>query len=152
MPMDKELEAWVHAHVVKKQNIAYALVDEQLHILASNEALSQWAIGSSNNIIEQSLLELFPEMIGVEDILRQLAHDPDLPFVLPQIQRSSPDGATRYFNLEIEPLPQFGHVLLVIITDVTAQTRLEQQLQQQQHELSLQDGTILSGPSMRPDD
>jgi nitrogen-specific signal transduction histidine kinase len=135
--MDKELEAWVHAHVVRKQNIAYALVDEQLCILASNEALPQWATSSSGTVIQQSLLDLFPELIGVEDILHQLVYDPDTPFVLPQIQRSLPDGETRYFTLEIEPLPQFGRVLLLIITDITAQAHLEQQLQQHQHEKTL---------------
>lgn len=148
--MDKELEAWVHAHVVKKQNIAYALVDEQLCILASNEALPQWAASRSTTIIHQSLLELFPELVGVEDILRQLVYDPDTPFVLPQIQRSLPNGETRYFTLEIEPLPQFGHVLLLIITDVTAQTHLQQQLQQHQYEKTLQHAPGLSKPPVTP--
>lgn len=149
--MDKELEAWVHAHVVKKQNIAYALIDEQLHILASNEALPQWIAGSSNTTIQQSLLDLFPELIGVEDILRQLVDDPDTPFVLPQIQRSLSEDNTRYFNLEIESLAQFGRVLLLIITDVTTQTHLEQQLQQHEHEKILQGDTGFSVSPLKPD-
>jgi diguanylate cyclase (GGDEF)-like protein/PAS domain S-box-containing protein len=134
--MNRELELWVYLQVAQKQNIAYALVGENLTVLSANDALKQWLKDSPEELLGHYLPDLLPELIGMEPFMRQLARQQDQNFTLAKIRRTSTtNDFDRYFDLEIKPHPD--HDLLLIITDVTEEARMEQQLKQQRNELHL---------------
>jgi adenylate cyclase len=119
------------------QEIAYAMTDKDFNILANNDAISQWVESRESNLVGQSLLDVFPEFIGVEDDLRALHDNPKKRFVIPQIQRPSLDEIGRFFDIHAEPLFEPDAGFLIIISDVTKQTTQAQRLQQQRNELRL---------------
>lgn len=135
--MDQQLKTWIEAQQGKGQQTAWALVNAQLIIEASSEGVAQWAIELTTEVVGQSLPELFPELIGVEDILTRLAHGQGEPFELRRICRAGPVGEARYFDLEIKPCPFPRPWLMFIVTDVTVQAHLEQQTQQHINEQRL---------------
>jgi class 3 adenylate cyclase len=128
-PMDSHLE-----HI---RNAAYVLVDDDLRIVVSSAGAGNWIDCESLDIVGQSLLEIFPEFVGSEHLLRQLRGDPDTRFSLPQVYRSSPGGSERYLDLQVERSSKSDGELVVIITDVTEHTQQTQQIQQQRNELKL---------------
>ncbi len=128
--MDQQLKAWIEVQQGEGQQTVWVLVNDQLIIEAGSEGVAQWAIELPPEVIGQSLPELFPELIGVEDILIRLAQDRGEPFELRRIYRAGPTGEARYFDLEINPCPFPQQGLMFIVTDVTVQAHLEQQAQQ----------------------
>jgi signal transduction histidine kinase len=116
----------------------YALVDQDLMILACNAAFLDWIEGRLGRIVGQTLPMLLPELVGVEDVLYQLTRQPTEILSIPKIYRVSADPRGRYFDLLIEPLPHFGPILLVLAIDVTAQAHLELALRHERNELRLQ--------------
>ncbi|MFN8457451.1 MAG: ATP-binding protein [Anaerolineae bacterium] len=137
MPHDLELLLGL-TQPARKQSVGYALVDQNLNVLANNAALNEWVIGKSEWVVGQPLVELFPELIGLEESLRSLAQDQAEAITLPKIYRAGDDEFGRYFDLQIEPMFYFGSVLLVTAADVTAQAKLEQELRHERNELRLQ--------------
>ncbi len=135
----QKLETWIYKRVARKQNIAYALLDENFIVLTSNSALKQWTYQEvTSDLKGQFLPDLFPELIGLEETLHHLRPNQSEPFIIPTIYRLSPqDSIAAYFDLEIIPFFEFGAALLITVTNVTQQAQLEQQLQQQRNELRL---------------
>lgn len=120
------------------QRIGYALVDENLIILTSNTSFNRWAEGQPGNLIGCSLSQVLPEIIGVEEELRQLSQLMTGEFTLPEIYRPGhlPDWGY-YLDVRIEPLGVAGAALLVTLTDVTEQALVEFELRQERNELRL---------------
>ena len=134
----QKLDLWIRTHIAEQQKIAYALTNEDLTILASNPTMNSWIVGEQGGLVDQSLCDVFPELAGwAENILELLLQNQSEMLTIPKIQRILPDNSERYFDLKIEPLVEFGNVLLVLLIDVTEQARLHQQLQQERNELHL---------------
>lgn len=142
--MDKQIRAWVEAEWTKHPRTAWILTNAQLIIEASSEAAVQWAIEPATVVVGQALPSLFPELIGVEDILTRLAYGQGEPYELCRIYRAGPAGEVRYFDLEIELWRYRPQRLLVNISDVTVQALVEQQAQQELNEKRLKSGATKS--------
>ncbi len=134
---DEELDLLVRTETVQRQKIAYVLADEQLTIVANNAAVRQWVDGEFDTLVGQFLPHVFPELIGVEDVLHQLAHNQVQTFTIPRIYRSAADDFGRYFDLQIEPFLAVGVSLLVMAIDITAEAHLEFELRQERNKLRL---------------
>ncbi len=145
--IDEQLDLSIRAQVA--QDIGYALVDEDLTILVSNVEFSRWIEGEANDFVGQLLPEVLPELVGVENDLRQLVHKQGETFIIPKIYRPTyndgtsaleetwPNDFGHYFDLQIEPFLGTGADLLVIVTNVTDQARLEFELRQKLNNLRL---------------
>ncbi len=135
--MDRELDRLVYTETVRKQKVAYVLADEQLSIIANNAAIKQWITGELGDLAGRFLPEVFPELVGVENILCQLAHNRGETLTTPKIYRPSDDDFGRYFDLQVEPFLETGPGLLVTAVDVTEQARLEFELRHERNQLRL---------------
>ena len=139
--LDQELDLAVRSHV--QQTVGYALVDENLIILSSNESFNSWTEEEDmTNLIGQPLPDIFPELIGVEDLLQQLAHHQGEPFSISKIYRSGDQQTQsgdfgRYLDLYIEPFLGSKNTLLVMVTEVTEQALAEFNLRQELNKLRL---------------
>lgn len=88
-----------------------------------------------------SLLDLFPEFIGVEALVEAIITGKDGDFRLDHVNRESGPGRRRYLNLLLLPDPA-PELALLVIEDVTEQALARQAANQQRYELFLyQDST-----------
>lgn len=133
----KDFDLWLRLRTARRQSIAYALTDEHLTVLMCNQAMNEWATGGVDDLVGQHLPDVFYELVGIEDFLYHLAINHGDTFAIPRIYRSTSDGQGRYFDLQIEPLAEFGTTLLVLAMDVTEQALMEQRLRQRRNELLL---------------
>lgn len=118
-------------------HIGYALVDVDLTITACDTAFSRW-FSKKTNLSGWALHELLPEIIGLEDNLHKLGHNRYETITLPKIYRPVDDSFGRYFDLQFVPFLASNATLLVIVTDVTEQARLEFELKQERRQLHLE--------------
>lgn len=102
---------------------AYLVVDEQLTIVAGDEAI--WP----PDMRGQSLFEFFPVLIEFEENLQAVLQHQQPGLTIPKIQLREV-----YFDLHIKPYPQAGPALIVILTEVSRQMELEQTVRQQQEQ------------------
>ena len=134
----QQLDLWLQKRAVEKQKSGYIVVDEHLFVLIDRIMPAIELDNASPFLAGQSLPEIFPELAGWADDLRQLFADAHAePFRIPDVQRVFPDGSDRYFDLWIEPLLQSKDHWLVILNDVTEQAHLRQRLVQERNELRL---------------
>lgn len=61
-------------HYQATQGIGYALVDENLQIVLTNEWFKSWSDKQIRNITGLVLTEVFPELVGTEQNLVNLLH------------------------------------------------------------------------------
>lgn len=83
-----------------------------------------------------SLLDLFPEFVGIEAQIAAIVASKEGDFRLDEVNRECGPGRWRYLNLLLLPDPAPGRALLVI-EDVTAQALARQAENQQRYELFL---------------
>ncbi|PIE81465.1 MAG: hypothetical protein CSA11_03770 [Chloroflexi bacterium] len=133
------------------RHIGYALADKNLTILTSNTLLDQWVNhGGYNTLVGQHLLDVFPELVGVEDVLYQLSTGQIEAYTISMISRSpdsfSVNDNNRYIELRVESFLEANASLLIMVTDVTDQAQLEYELRQEYNDLRLmvaKQGTVL---------
>jgi class 3 adenylate cyclase len=87
-------------------------------------------------VVGREVTEAFPELVGVEDILKRLSTGMDA-FRLEEIYRPSIDGRGQYFDLQVTCLAKGDDRLLLTAVDVTRNARQELLLQQQRNEVQL---------------
>ncbi len=115
------------------QEIGYALINKDLFILKSNNALHQWITKESPDLTGELLTDIFPILIGYEDELEALIKNKQKPIIIPQIYAHE-----RYFDLEIDSCGYVEASLLLSTVDVTTSAQLEQALRQERNELRLE--------------
>lgn len=127
--------------LLNEQKTSYVLVDDQW-IVHDQGGKTDLLCKEDESKGPLSLLDLVPELMGCEDILQEVLNE-DLPhFQLENLNRYSPEGETYYVNVSIlrylpeEPFLQFP-LLLVILSDTSEWTQIQQTLTQQRNELSL---------------
>lgn len=137
------LNAYLSIKTTYPHDSANVLVDKQLAILSYSAALPQWSRTGHTDLVGRPLLEIFPELVGAEASLRQLAAAQTGTLTLTRIYRpprkksSAGKPAGCYLNLQIEPAPGAERGLQVIITDVTQEVWLEAQLQEERQQRQL---------------
>ncbi len=129
----------IRAQVSK--HLGYLLADQHLKILLGNDAISQWMEKPLEEITGYPLLDLFPELVGSEDLLQKLVSSEEkrvlIPQVFHQIYRPSSSRNNYYFDLQIEPFAASDGILLVTVVDVTEQANRELELRQERNDLRL---------------
>jgi signal transduction histidine kinase len=130
--------------VLLDRQIAYAITDRELTVLEVHGALG--ILGDGYRAAPgHSLSELVPELVGSEDMLRQVI-DGVLPrFELTLLNRESRTGETRYLSMVTFPSPgDAGETvgLVHVVEDVTELGALQQRLAQHRNELRLLQGEL----------
>ncbi|RKZ42949.1 MAG: hypothetical protein DRQ41_06390 [Gammaproteobacteria bacterium] len=123
----------------KGQETGFVLVNKELIILGNSIALHQWLPNTPVDLTMQPLIQIFPMLIGYEELLDELIYEQlTKPIRISQIYYCTADEKIGYFNLQVENCHYAKAVLLVTLTDVTESSLLEQTLRQERNELRLQ--------------
>jgi adenylate cyclase len=114
----------------------YALVDATGRIIEHGPHFLMAT--EPNQLVGAALSDLFPELIGQEEELKQLEYGQTPFFRLENINWSSPTGEINYLTLTIVPVePDTDAALLALVSDVTEHGTYLQQLMQNRNELHL---------------
>jgi signal transduction histidine kinase len=118
--------------------VATVYADAGLNIVAHAPGLGTSLQEPQEDLVGGSLLDLFPELVGSEAELEAVAQGRSPRFDLPMINRMDPDGVDRrYISLTALPNAEAPGQLVLLVQDVTAEGRLDQQVMQQLNEVRL---------------
>ncbi len=124
--------------VTGELKVTAAHIDANHQIVACTPGLPEYLLVAGEEPLGLSLMELFPELIGHEEDLADVAWGRVPRFDLPKINRTVPNSADRnYLSLTILPHPEAHGHLVLLVQDVTGEGRLEQQITQSLNELGL---------------
>ncbi|MEM7347256.1 MAG: ATP-binding protein, partial [Chloroflexota bacterium] len=86
----------------------------------------------------QPLIKIFPELIGLEEVIQALIDESEEALLIPQLHRSATESEQeRYLNIQLEGFSEMGENVLVTVSDVTREAHLEQIIRQERNELRL---------------
>jgi two-component system, NtrC family, response regulator AtoC len=125
--------------ILRTTKMAYALFDQDYFLQESSKLLAIYAGGRLQKK-RATLYDIFPELIGAEDIIEELLAQKLKKYELEKLSRLDEEGKLLYYTLTIIPHQErtlAGVQLICLITDTTRETALEQQVQQQKNEIRL---------------
>ncbi len=134
--MDEQLKNGLLKQAIQIYEIGYFLLTPDLIIAQANRNIHRWLAQPLEDPIGREVTEAFPELVGVENILRNLKPGMEA-FSLEEIYRPSSDGKGQHFDLQVTCLGEGDDRLLLTTADVTRKARQELLLQQQRNEVQL---------------
>lgn len=129
--------------ILNKQKTGYLVVDKNLMITESGGDQNTFAFFKEETLqFPESLLDFIPELYGYEEYLSQLFEGKCPEISLDNINKTTPANELHYVNLTILPFhrdntQQETNFILVLISDVTPKSTIQQTLKQQRNELIL---------------
>ena len=79
----------VNTRILEELNIGYLLMDKNLQVLTGNLISQNWPIDQYDPAAEQSVIKIFPELLGFESKLLRLGHSPADCLKIEKIRRRS---------------------------------------------------------------
>lgn len=122
--------------LMQRHKSAYLWADATLQVRYASSNAS--TLLDFHHPVGHSLPEICQELIGVEDILKKIAHRQHPRLTIEHINRETLQGEMRYFSISIFP-PQESHPpgLVVLLEDTTSLGYLIQELNQSRNTLRL---------------
>lgn len=130
-------------HILKEKQIAYAVFNQDLILTECSKNFSQ-ITHLKTGIQSELIWDIFPELFGNEEPVREILRQQKKRFEIDKINKYSEDGALHFYNLTLLPLKTDTAHLLCIVSDITAEASLEQQIIQQKHEIELLQASLAS--------
>lgn len=123
--------------IMQENKIAYAIADHSLKVVWAGGAPG--VLQDGEIVLGCSLPELVPEFVGSEATLDEVLSGQMPRFQLEQVNRTAPDGSTRYLTLTVLPCRECcpSAALLVVAADASEQGRYTQTMVQQRNEMAL---------------
>jgi len=122
-------------HLLSRKQMGSILFDTRFRVTEMDETAENLLGGLSASAPGADLLEIFPELIGMEshvlDVLRKRESD----FALDYINRVDSDNRRWYLRLLV--LREASGLGLLVIEDTTQQARMMQEMNQQKYDLLL---------------
>ncbi|MFB2937614.1 adenylate/guanylate cyclase domain-containing protein [Aerosakkonemataceae cyanobacterium BLCC-F154] len=119
-------------------SIDYLVIDKNFKVVEISAGVENFTELSPEVILHKDVSEVFPELVGVEGILREVLQGDRQYFDYKGIARFTASNSTLYMNLYVIKDDEItNNQLLVILEDVTEKMLLEQTLIQRNNELEL---------------
>lgn len=129
------MSSWLFYRILEKYHIGYLLAGDDLRVESASSGVAPWT--GKDNLDGRLLTDVFPELVGVENILAELVRGMRDEYIIPRIQRISANGTVCYFDLCVGALPAPSRGFLVLLIDTTDAALQAQTLQTQRNELRL---------------
>jgi signal transduction histidine kinase len=124
--------------ILAELKIVVVQADAKLRILDHSGGLADCLEPEWKDPAGRLLTDAFPELIGLEESLAEVAGGKTQGFGLPLINRVSPgDAERRYLSLTVFAHPEAQGRLVLLVQDATAQGRLDQWVAQQLNDTRL---------------
>jgi transcriptional regulator with PAS, ATPase and Fis domain len=124
------------------KNLGMILFKDDLTIVEKDSIAKNILRGGERPFPGRNLLEVFPELIGNEELIKEVLVGKEPDFRLDYVNRVDADQRVHFMNLFVLPYEEAGRGLL-IVEDVTERARMLQELSQQKYELMLhKSGTV----------
>jgi adenylate cyclase len=125
--------------LLHKQHMAYLLINRQCEVLQSYGNFFEFALDEQFTADSVDMFDFIPELIGCDDILWDILEGNLADFELKNLNRINKEGQIFYLNIYILPFqPSKGDkLLLILLSDTTEWTKIQQTLTQQRNELHL---------------
>lgn len=126
--------------VLDHQNVVYALADTEGRITSHSATFLQWVEPETGippdieNLNGRFVCDIFVELAGLEEDIAQVAQNHSPAF---KIEKSQRHQSTECNYITFTILPYKNEKIILLITDVTAEGKLEQRITQQRNELDL---------------
>ena len=135
-------------HTLRKrltQSILFAasmemlVVNQEMKVVESGGNLADWLDTPTGELLDAPLLEVLPELVGYEKTLADITAGKESKLHLPTLNRFDNEGQIRYldFVVQVYPDPKKPGWLLILISNVTEASLLNQQVIQQRNGLRL---------------
>lgn len=119
-------------------SIDYLVINEDFKIIEISEGIIKFTEFLPELILNKDVHEVFPELIGIEDILEEILQGDRQYFDFKGIARLTDSNSTLYIDIYIVKDDEINsNQLLLILEDVTERMVLEQTLIQRNNELEL---------------
>jgi transcriptional regulator with PAS, ATPase and Fis domain len=129
--MNKILE-----QLLKSRNWGAITFDRMFHVVQIDYTATQILQSLKVSAKKESIIDLFPEFIGIEDFIQQIIASQTGSYRLDYINRTDKSGQEKYLNL-IVLAQENADSGLVLIEDVTDQARALKAFNQQRYDLLL---------------
>jgi signal transduction histidine kinase len=122
-----------------RHGLAYVRISPDLRVVAASAHFIELLSDPLVPVEEYLLDELIPEFIGAEGELTKVQQREIPEYRLEKVNRTKPDGTSRYYDFTIFPFDEtdLEPGLIVLIEDSTEKSLLEQRLVQDRNELRL---------------
>lgn len=137
--ISSQLDSIVTQKLTNTKNLAYALIANDLTILAHSNNFRHILEETHTQIVGMPLADLCVEFLGAETSLEDVRMGKISHFHLDHVYRQQADGSSRYLTFQVSAcqVDQYTDGLLLLITDSTETAVLEQKLMQERNELRL---------------
>ncbi len=121
----------VQDFILANQKIEYGLFDDKNILVTHSKGFLEIRSPQHQS---QALTEIFPELIGFEEILAGIRHNEDEPLTINFVSGETFADPQAYYHLHVQSYPPY---LLVYLQDVTPGGQERQKVVQRRNELSM---------------
>ena len=119
--------------ILQLEKIEYAVVNQQGYVTHCSPQFKRWLPPNQQEVVGHHLTDLFDEFVGLEKPLQQILQGRAAPLKIEKIHRQENENGV-YMTLTAVSI---NDGLLLLATDVTTESILEQKITQQRNELVL---------------
>lgn len=123
-------------NLLKHQNIAYAIFNPELALIEKSKNLSK-VISASNLSINSSIYDIFPEFFGSEDLIEEIIKGTGENLGIQKVNKVDSKGNLFYVDYKLLPTFEENKPLLLLVSNSTEKSTLEQNIQQKNNEIKI---------------
>lgn len=120
--------------LISRFGIFYAIINADMQVVYIEDDLCRY-FGNDCSRDAQNLFDVFPEVVGIEDCIKDVIEGTRREFSLVGLSRTVVDDII--FNIYIINLPEDAGKALIVIRDVTRESLYRQSIQQSRNEIEL---------------
>lgn len=122
--------------LLSKKNISYAIFNSSLNIIKKSNNLYK-SLHLNSSYAQNSIYDIFPEFFGSEEEILEVLSGVKKEYCLGKVNKYDKDGKLDYLDYLVLPISDPEKSILVIVTNSTESSTLEQKVQQQTNEIKI---------------
>ena len=135
------MDTTFYKKLLDQNSFGYAYLNDSLKVRSHNSSLSRFSL-RERNLEKAALAELFPEIVGLEQIFQEILDDQRFSFELTHMNRETEEGDIIYFNFSIYGTGDEDTPFFFLVEEKTEEARLAQELAQRSNEIRMLEGLL----------
>ncbi|MBK8946304.1 MAG: sigma-54-dependent Fis family transcriptional regulator [Ignavibacteriae bacterium] len=126
----------IYNQLLSEKKIGFALYDNKLNLVEKSENLTS-ILQTTEIKFEHSIFDTFPEFFGSEKEIYEVQSKKKFKFSIEKVNKLSKYGEIKYLDFTVIPSSENQNYILVIVSDSTSESSLQQKIKQQQNEIKI---------------